>query len=129
MKPRLSLLLLRCISFAFFITATRVGESAPVVLNTNLQIRLVLNTSTGSGNSVRIAKDPRNQQLYYLRMNGDIYQVNLQPGSGSTSNRVYTSANHGISGGAQGMAIGPMERFTSWQITTRIITTVPLLKS
>jgi hypothetical protein len=107
MKPRLSLHLLRCISIAFFITAIRVGESAPVVLNTNLQIRLVLNTSTGSGNSVRLAKDPRNQQLYYLRMNGDIYQVNLQPGSGSTSNRVYTSANHGISGGAQGMAIGP----------------------
>jgi hypothetical protein len=107
MKPRLSLLLLRCISFAFFITAIHIAESAPVVLNTNLQIRLVLNTSTGSGNSVRIAKDPRNQQLYYLRMNGDIYQVNVQPGSGSTSNRVYTSANHGISGGAQGMAIGP----------------------
>lgn len=107
MKPRLSLHLLRCISFAFLIMAIRVGESAPAVLNTNLQIRLVLNTSTGSGNSVRIAKDPRNQQLYYLRMNGDIYQVNLQPGSGSTSNRVYTSANHGISGGAQGMAIGP----------------------
>jgi hypothetical protein len=39
-------------------------------------------------------------------MNGDIYQVNLQPGNSSTSNRVYTSANHGISESAQGMAIG-----------------------
>jgi len=92
---------------AFILAASTVAQGAPVVLNTNLQIRLVLNTSTGSGNSVRIAKDPRNNQLYYSRMNGDIYQVNLQPGSGSTSNRVYTSANHGISGSAQGMAIGP----------------------
>jgi glucose/arabinose dehydrogenase len=89
------------------ILSIETAHAAPVALNTNLQIRLVLNTATGSGNSVRIAKDPRNNQLYYLRFNGDIYQVNLQPGSGSTSNRIYTSANHGISGSAQGMAIGP----------------------
>ena len=67
-----------------------------------------MNTINSIGqNSVRIAKDPRNNQLYYLKMNGDIYQVNLQPGSGSTSNRLYGSANHGISSSAQGMAIGP----------------------
>jgi len=96
-----------CVTIAFALATVVVIQSAPVVLNTNLQVRLVLNTGTGSGNSIRIAKDPRNNQLYYSKMNGDIYQVNLQPGSGSTSNRVYTSADHGISGSAQGMAIGP----------------------
>ena len=95
------------LALAGFLSITGVVYGAPVALNTNLQIRLIFNTSTGSGNSTRIAKDPRNNQLYYSRMNGDIYQVNLQPGSGSTSNRLYTSANHGISGSAQGMAIGP----------------------
>ena len=95
-----------CTVFAF-LTSFVVAHSAPVVLHTNLQVRLILNTTTGGGNSLRIAKDPRNSQLYYSRMNGDIYQVNLQPGNGSTSTRVYTSANHGISGSAQGMAIGP----------------------
>src|SRR5262245_56377239 len=107
MKPRLVSPTALFAASAFLIMAIGVGHSAPVLLNTNLQIRLVFNTTTGSGNSVRIAKDPRNQQLYYLRMNGDIYQVNLQSGNGSTSNRLYTSANHGISGSAQGMAIGP----------------------
>lgn len=96
-----------CAVLVFLLTSPVTAPSAPVALNTNLQIRLILNTSAGSGNSVRIAKDPRNNQLYYSRMNGDIYQVNLQPGSGSTSNRVYTSAHHGISGSAQGMTIGP----------------------
>ncbi len=95
------------ITFLFLFFIANAAKSAPVALNTNLQIRLVLNTSTGSGNSIRIAKDPRNNQLFYSRMNGDIYQVNLQPGNSSTSNRVYTSANHGIPGSAQGMAIGP----------------------
>ena len=93
---------------AFFLAAVTTAQSAPLALNTNLQIRLVLNTTNSTGqNSVRIAKDPRNNLLYYLKMNGDIYQVNLQPGSGSTSNRAYSSADHGISGSAQGMAIGP----------------------
>ena len=100
----------RAITLSFvpaFLGTVTIARSAPVLLNTNLQIRLVMNTSAGGGNSMRIAKDPRNNQLYYSRMNGDIYQVNLQPGGGSTSTRVYTSTNHGITGGAQGLAIGP----------------------
>jgi hypothetical protein len=97
-----------CASAAILLTSIILVQSAPVVLNTNLQLRLILNTANSTGqNSVRIAKDPRNNQRYYLKMNGDVYQVNLQPGSNSTSNRVYTSANHGISSSAQGMAIGP----------------------
>lgn len=81
---------------------------APFVLDTNLQIRLLLNTTGGGANSVRIAKDPRNDQLYYLKFNGDIYRVNLMPGNGtSTSSKVYGAADHGIADSAQGMAIGP----------------------
>ncbi len=78
-------------------------QASPTLLNPNLQLRLVLNTPTTS-QSVRIAKDPRNNQLYYLQVNGDIYQVNL---TNSTSARVYSSADHGLSSSVEGMAIGP----------------------
>src|ERR1041385_896635 len=81
-------------------------QASPVALNTNLQIRLVLNATHGSQN-VRIAKDPRNNQLYYLKINGDIYRVNLQSGSGSTSTKVYSAANHGLSSSVEGLALGP----------------------
>src|SRR6185503_2421771 len=82
---------------------------APVALNTNIQLRLILNTIDGSGaRSIRIAKDPRTNDLYYSKFNGDIFRVTLRPGNGtSTSNKVYGAANHGIADSAQGMAIGP----------------------
>ena len=88
------------LSLLIFVNAI---QASPVVLNTNLQIRLVLNTPTSS-QSVRIAKDPRNNQLYYLQINGDIYQVNL---TNSTSAKVYSSVNHGLSNSVEGLAIGP----------------------
>jgi len=45
-------------------------------------IRLILNTTNSSGaHSTRIAKDPRNGQLHYLKFNGDIYRISLQPGA------------------------------------------------
>src|SRR5260221_5972868 len=103
MKSPLRRILGLCALATVFPTAVTTAHSAPVLLNTNLQIRLIINTTNNTGqNSVRIAKDPRDNQLYYLKMNGDIYKVNLQPGSGSTSNRVYTPANHGISTTAPG---------------------------
>src|ERR1051326_2324210 len=81
---------------------------APAGLNPNLQIRLVLNTTNSSGaSSIRIRKDPRNNQLYYLKYNGDVFRLSLQPGTGSSSTRVYSAANHGISTSALGMTIGP----------------------
>jgi hypothetical protein len=82
---------------------------APFTLNTNIQVRLILNTTNASGSaSIRIAKDPRTNDLYYSKFNGDIYRVTLQPGNGtSTSTKVYGAANHGIGDSAQGMAIGP----------------------
>ena len=82
---------------------------APFALNTNIQLRLILNTTDASGSaSIRIAKDPRTNDLYYSKFNGDIYRVTVQPGNGtSTSTKVYGAANHGIADSAQGMAIGP----------------------
>ena len=84
-------------------------RAAPVALNANLQIRLLLNTTNASGSpSIRIAKDPRNNDLYYSKFNGDIYRITLQPGNGtSTSTKLYGGADHGIFDSAQGMAIGP----------------------
>lgn len=84
-------------------------SSGPAVLNTNLHARLLLSTVSASGaNSVRIAKDPRDDRLYYLKFNGDIYQVTRIPGEGtSTSTLVYSSADHTITNSAQGFGIGP----------------------
>src|SRR6266404_4030399 len=111
MKPLLPRGLARCALPILFLAVVTVAQSAPVLLTTNLQIRLVMNTingaTNGGGNSVRVAKDPRNNQLYYLKISGDIYRVNLQPGSGSTSTKVYSAADHGLSSGVEGLAIGP----------------------
>ena len=82
------------------------APASPFAINTNLQIRLVLNTINSVANSVRIAKDPRNGQLYYLKLNGDIFQVTLASGSGSTSQRIYSAANHGLASNVEGMTIG-----------------------
>jgi len=84
-------------------------RGSPVALNTNLQVRLILNTSNASGSaSIRIAKDPRNNDLYYSKFNGAIFRITLQPGNGtSTSTRLYGAVDHGIADSAQGMAIGP----------------------
>ena len=83
-------------------------QGTPAVLNANLQLRLVLNTTNSSGAaSVRIAKDPRNNTLYYLKINGDVWQLHLAAGSGSTSTRVYSAADHGLSTSVEGLAIGP----------------------
>ena len=84
-------------------------RASPVLFNSSLQARLVLNTLNASGSaSIRIAKDPRNNDLYYSKFNGDIYRITLRPGSGtSISTRVYSAADHGIGDSAQGMAIGP----------------------
>lgn len=77
-------------------------NAAPKALRPNIQIRNILNTLSVSP-SVRIAKDPRNNTLYYLKLNGEIYRVNL---GSSTSTLVYNSTNHNV-GETQGMAIGP----------------------
>jgi hypothetical protein len=97
-----------CPCLALLLGGGLIAQSTPVALNTNLQIRLVLNTTSSNGAaSVRLAKDPRNNQLYYLKVNGDIYRVNLQPGAASTSAKVYSATDHGLANSVEGMAIGP----------------------
>jgi len=105
MKFFLRISLRLCIFFALFQAGIEI-QAAPVAINPTLQIRLVLNTTNNSQN-VRIAKDPRNNQLYFLKINGDIYKLNLQPGAGSTATKVYSSAEHGLSSSVEGFAIGP----------------------
>ena len=101
----------RCCLAALLLLTLQATEilGAPFALNTNIQLRLILNTIDASGSaSIRIAKDPRTNDLYYSKFNGDIYRVTVQPGNGtSTSTKVYGAANHGIADSAQGMTIGP----------------------
>ena len=89
--------------FLWSLILVQTVHASPTLLNTNLQIRLLFNTATSS-QSVRIAKDPRNNQLYYLQINGDIYRVNLAIPACS---KAYSAANHGLSNSVEGLAIGP----------------------
>jgi hypothetical protein len=104
---RLSSAVAALVALAF--GAMQSARAAPFVVNTNLQLRLVLNTADATGARViRIARDPRSNQLYYSKFNGDIYRVTLAfPPGASTATKVYSAADHGISDSAQGMAIGP----------------------
>ncbi len=83
-------------------TASVNALSAPQALRSNIQIRNVMNTLATSP-SIRIAKDPRNNTLYYLKQNGEVYRVNL---NSSNSTLVYNASDHNVSD-TQGMAIGP----------------------
>jgi glucose/arabinose dehydrogenase len=79
----------------------------PVALNGDLEIRFVMDTTNATGaKSLRIAKDPRDNQLYYLKRNGDIYRVDLVATGAATSFRLYSANDHGIATDAQGMTIG-----------------------
>lgn len=98
----------RAVPLLFLFCCCQLLQASPSLLDPNLQLRLILYTTNSSAApSIRIAKDPRDNQLYYLKYNGDIFQLNVGPGSGSTAVRRYSSADHGISDSALGMAIGP----------------------
>lgn len=77
------------------------AQTLPQVLRTDIQIRNVMNTTSDSP-SIRIAKDPRDNTLYYLKANGEIYQVDLAT---SKSRLVYSSKDHNLTD-TPGMAIG-----------------------
>src|SRR5437773_2464407 len=101
---------LRSISLSgLFLCGHASVRSVPAVINTNLQMRLLMNTTNDSrAHSIRIAKDPRNNQLYYLKFNGEVYRLEVMPGDGTSSSvKAYSAADHGIADSAQGMAIGP----------------------
>ncbi len=77
------------------------ANNAPQALRSDVKVRNIMYTLAVSP-SVRIAKDPRNNQLYYLKRNGEIYRVNLAT---SQSQLVYSRKDHQLSD-TQGMAIG-----------------------
>ena len=85
-----------------FLAVTAPLLGAPAVLDSELKIRHVLDTGA---NSFRLALNPADGALYYLKVNGDLYRVTLSSGAGSTSTRVYSRTDHGVSSAA-GLAIG-----------------------
>jgi hypothetical protein len=75
-----------------------------VVLDPQLSIRHVINTGSGS---FRLLRNPVDGALYYLKVNGNLYRVNLSATPGATtSNLLFTSAQHQVTSAA-GMAFGP----------------------
>lgn len=81
-----------------------VQPGGPQALRSDIQIRNIINTISESDSpSVRIVKDPRDNTLYYLKLNGEIYQVDLRS---ATSSLLYSAKEHGLDI-TQGMAIGP----------------------
>ncbi|MCI0539128.1 MAG: PQQ-dependent sugar dehydrogenase [Verrucomicrobiales bacterium] len=65
-----------------------------------------MNVSDG-GNPVRITKDPRSKELYFLKLNGEIYRINLADGSAtSTAGLQWSQTDHGLAS-TSGMAISP----------------------
>jgi len=79
--------------------------AAPQPLRPDITIRRILDTGTG-GTSIRIARDPTDGFLYYLRTSGSIYRIQIADGVLSTTARVYTAADTGI-GAPYGFAFGP----------------------
>jgi len=77
--------------------------AAPSVLDAQLQIRNVLNTGSGS---FRLVLNPDDGHLYYLKVNGELYRVDLstQPGR-TTSTLIASSGAHQVTTAA-GLAIG-----------------------
>lgn len=78
------------------------AQSVPQVLRSDIQIRNIMTTLAASP-SIRLAKDSRDNTLYYLKLNGEIYKVNL---NSSNSTLIYSTNDHTLSD-PQGMAIGP----------------------
>jgi cell division septation protein DedD len=78
------------------------AQTTPQGLRADITVRHIMDTATSS-ESARIAKDPRTDTLYYMKLNGDIYRVNLPA---LASSLLYTSSNHGVRN-PQGFAIGP----------------------
>jgi hypothetical protein len=83
--------------------------SAPQALRPDVSLRRVVETGSGGG-SIRLARDPTDGALYYLRKSGSIYRVEgLESGAASTQ-KIYAASDTGLSA-PQGIAIGPEGNF------------------
>ena len=81
----------------------------PVSLHPEVQIRRVMDMPGGRGNStVRMDVDRRDNTVYSITQRGEISRLTLSPQEGASSAEpVFSAADHGLSGGIQGFAIGP----------------------
>ena len=93
------------IALLLTVLAASLLPAVPVALRGDITVRHILDTGSG-GNSIRIARDPSDAFLYYLRQSGSIYRLTVEDGSGSTSERIYQGSDTGISS-ATGFAFGP----------------------
>ncbi|MFO1153138.1 MAG: PQQ-dependent sugar dehydrogenase [Rhodospirillales bacterium] len=83
------------------VAGTADAETVPQPTRGDIQVRRLLVTE-GGAQSIRLVKDPRNDTLYLLKQNGDVFRVDLSP---PTKTLVYSRADHGVRI-TQGMAIG-----------------------
>ncbi len=74
------------------------AQTTPTPLRPDIQVRHLLAVET---DCIRIEKDPSSGQLYYLRISGGIFQIDL---NGPTKQLISTANDHGISSAA-GLAI------------------------
>lgn len=73
---------------------THEAIAQPVGLREGITIRRVLSVGR---NTIRIAKDPRDNTLYIAAQNGDISRIDLAPeGEQSSRQLLYTAQDHGV---------------------------------
>ena len=78
-----------------------VAETIPQPTRSDIQVSRLLSTE-GEAPSIRLVKDPRDDSLYLLKRNGDVFRIGVSPPS---KTRVYSRADHGVRI-TQGLAIG-----------------------
>lgn len=95
----------RAVLLAVLLGAVPSLAAAPAAVVPDLAIRRL--TTVAGAEPVRLTRDPTDGALYYLRRNGEIHRLNINPGvDTSTSTLVYSSAHHGLSA-TLGFTIGP----------------------
>jgi Glucose / Sorbosone dehydrogenase len=95
-----------CVVPIIFALSAAEVVAAPQALRADITVRKILDTVvtpiTPALRSIRLVKSPNRRYLIYLKLNGDIYRVDLLNGS---QVRLFTAAQHQVMN-AQGMAIG-----------------------
>ncbi|MYC69174.1 MAG: hypothetical protein F4X17_00515, partial [Gemmatimonadetes bacterium] len=91
----------RCLSFAVLVALCSTAYADPQATRDDIEISRILNVPR---NTVRIAKDPRDNTLYTLRQNGAVDRIDL---AAAAHTPAYSRADHGIRSGFTGFAIGP----------------------
>ena len=93
------------IAAAILLLLSQESRAAPTSLFADVEVRKLLQVTNGT---IRIAKDPRTNELYTLAQNGTISRIRLpEDGGAAGSERVYRSSDHGQSRDLSGFAIGP----------------------